>query len=113
MEGRDLDVVVNDIDQHEGQETDEEGDEDGKHHLGEAEVLLPLGRGHAVLLGFCRGTGAVLLYVQPALSDSVEDGRVAQDDSNAGQQKSKDEEKLLGGLSIFPILKVLVNQKQW
>ena len=64
MEGRDLDVVVNDIDQHEGQETDEEGDEDGKHHLGEAEVLLPLGRGHAVLLRRCCRCRAVLLDVQ-------------------------------------------------
>ena len=64
VEGGDLDVVVNDIDQHEGQETDQEGDEDGQHHLGEAEVLLPLGRGHAVLLGGGSRPGAVLLDVQ-------------------------------------------------
>ena len=64
MKGGDLDVVVNDIDQHEGQETHQEGDEDGEHHLGQAKVLLPLRGGHAVLLGSRLGCGAVLLDVQ-------------------------------------------------
>ena len=64
VEGGDLDVVVNNVDQHEGQETDEEGNENGQHHLGEAKVLFPLGRGHAVLLGGGSRPGAVLLDVQ-------------------------------------------------
>ena len=37
----------------------------------------------------------------PALSDSVEDGRVAQDDSNTGKQESKSHEKLLGRGSVL------------
>ena len=124
MEGGDLDVVVNNVDQHEGQETDEEGNENGQHHLGEAKVLFPLGRGYAVLLGGGSGAGAklVLLDVEsesnylyepvtlsvlasPALSHPVEDGGVAENNCDAGQQKSKDEEKLLRGLAIFPIWK--------
>ena len=42
-----------------------------------------------------------LVRVSPALSHSVEDGGVAEDDGNAGQQKSKDEEKLLGRLPVL------------
>ena len=64
MEGGDLDVVIHHVDQHEGQEAHQEGNEDGEHHLGQAEVLLPLRGGHAVLLGSRLGCGAVLLHVQ-------------------------------------------------
>ena len=38
----------------------------------------------------------------PALSNSVENCGVAQDDCNTRQQKPEDEQKLLGGRSIFP-----------
>ena len=64
MEGGDLDVVIHHVDQHERQEADQEGDEDGEHHLGQAEVLLPLRGGHAVLLGGRLRRSAVLLHVQ-------------------------------------------------
>lgn len=52
-------VIVGDIDDHERQEGDEEAEEDGEHHPGEAQVLLAghLGaiRGR-VRLGAGRGT---------------------------------------------------------
>ena len=43
MDGGELDIVVHHIDQHEWQEADKEGEEDGEHHLGQSYVLLPLG----------------------------------------------------------------------
>ena len=49
----------------------------------------------------CQFECLLIVSVLPALSHSVEDGRVAEDDGNAGQQKSKDEEKLLGRLAVF------------
>ena len=64
MERGDLDVVIHHVDQHERQETDQEGNEDGEHHLGQAEILLPLRGGHTVLLGGGFRRGAVLLHVQ-------------------------------------------------
>ena len=42
-----------------------------------------------------------MVSVSPALSHAVEDGGVAEDDGNAGQQESKDEEKLLRRLAVF------------
>ena len=65
VEGGHVNIVVDHVDEHEGEEADKEGDKDGEHHLGEAQVLLPLRRGHAVLLGGGLGSGAVLLHVQP------------------------------------------------
>ena len=43
VEGGHVDLVINHIDQHQREEADEEADEDGQHHLGQSEVLLPLG----------------------------------------------------------------------
>ena len=43
MDGGELDIVVHHVDQHEWQEADKEGEEDGEHHLGQSYVLLPLG----------------------------------------------------------------------
>ena len=37
----------------------------------------------------------------PALSHPVEDGGVAEDDGDAGEEKAEDEEKLLRRLSVF------------
>ena len=63
VEGGHVNIVVYDVDKHEGEEADEEGDEDGEHHLGEAQVLLPLRGRHARLLP---GVGrCVLLNIQP------------------------------------------------
>ena len=42
MNGGELDIIVHHIDQHEWEEADEEGEEDGEHHLGQSYVLLPL-----------------------------------------------------------------------
>ena len=42
MDGRELDIIIHHIDQHEWKEADEEGEEDGEHHLGQSYVLLPL-----------------------------------------------------------------------
>ena len=42
-----------------------------------------------------------MVSISPALSHAVEDGGVAEDDGNAGQQESKDEEKLLRRLAVF------------
>ena len=39
VDGGEGDVIVNDVDQHQGQEADQEGDEDGQHHLCQPEVL--------------------------------------------------------------------------
>ena len=61
MKSWNIDIIINDIDQHQGKEADQEGDEDGQHHLGQPEVLLPLGIGNTIFLA--RITGAVLLYI--------------------------------------------------
>ena len=39
VDGGEGDVIVDDVDQHQGQEADQEGDEDGQHHLCQPEVL--------------------------------------------------------------------------
>ena len=39
VDGGEGDVIVNDVDQHQGQEADQEGDEDGQHHLCQPEIL--------------------------------------------------------------------------
>ena len=39
MDGREGHVVVDHVDQHEGEEADQEGDEDGQHHLCQSKVL--------------------------------------------------------------------------
>ena len=65
-------IVVDDIDEHEREEADEEGDEDGQHHLGEPQVLLSLGGGQAALL--VGGGRGVLRHVQPGLPHAVEYG---------------------------------------
>ena len=43
MESGHIDIVINHVDQHQREEANEEADEDGQHHLGQSEVLLPLG----------------------------------------------------------------------
>ena len=65
MKSWNIDIIINDIDQHQGKEADQEGDEDGQHHLGQPEVLLPLGIGNTILLA--RITGAVLLHIHPKI----------------------------------------------
>ena len=39
VDGREGHVVVDHVDQHEGEEADQEGDEDGQHHLCQSKVL--------------------------------------------------------------------------
>ena len=39
MEGGDTEVIIDDIDQHQGEEADQEGDEDSQHHLDREAVL--------------------------------------------------------------------------
>ena len=39
MKSWNIDIIINDIDQHQGKEADQEGDEDGQHHLCQPEVL--------------------------------------------------------------------------
>ena len=63
MKSWNIDIIINDIDQHQGKEADQEGDEDGQHHLGQPEVFLPLGIGNTIF--FARITGTVLLYIHP------------------------------------------------
>ena len=41
------------------------------------------------------------MMLLPALSDPVEDGGVAEDDGDAGEEEAKDEEELLRRLSVF------------
>ena len=67
MQGGHVHIVVHHIDQHQGQEADQEGDEDGQHHLGQPEVLLPLGRGNTVL--FTRVSSSVFLDIESRMKE--------------------------------------------
>lgn len=94
MEGWDTDIIISDIDDHEGQEGDQEAEEDGEHHPGESHVLLAgelsRGGGHrAAVVG-------VSCHITPGLSHLVVDGGVADDNGNHGQHEPEEEQELLG-----------------
>lgn len=98
MDGWDANIIIGDIDDHEGEEGDHEAEEDGEHHPGEAHVLLAgelrRGGGGAAAVG-------VGCNVTPGLPNLVINGRVADDNGDHGKHKAEDEQELLGRGSLF------------
>lgn len=94
VEQRALELVVDDVGQHERQEAQEEAEEYREHELGHTGVL-------ALLEARALALAHVGLEVLPAGTDLPVDAEVGDDDDETGQEEADDEEELLRAAAVL------------